>query len=61
MDANALGMSAGEEYVFVCPDCEESMEVNASMRDALVENGCVICGSSVSPDAFTRVEPSADQ
>lgn len=52
-------MSAAEEYVFVCPNCEESMEVNASMRDALVENGCVVCGSPVSPDAFTRVEPSA--
>ncbi|MCU4802620.1 hypothetical protein OB920_19855 [Halobacteria archaeon HArc-gm2] len=53
-------MSASEEYVFVCPDCEESMEVNPSMRDALVANGCVVCGAPVSIDAFTRVESSAD-
>ncbi|WP_420828747.1 DUF7560 family zinc ribbon protein [Halomicrobium salinisoli] len=46
-------MSASEDYVFVCPECEESMEVNASMRDALMENGCVICGSPVSAAAFS--------
>lgn len=53
-------MGASAEYVFVCPECEERMEVNGSMRDALVENGCVICGSAVSLDAFSAAEQSPD-
>lgn len=50
------GESPGDDdagYVFVCPECDESMQVNASMRDALVENGCVICGAAVSRGSFT--------
>jgi transcription elongation factor Elf1 len=49
-------MSPGDDYTFVCPACGESMSVNAAMREALVANGCVICGSPVSPDDFTAVE-----
>lgn len=45
-------MGASEDFIFVCPACGESMEVNASMRDALVENGCVVCGAPVSAAAF---------
>lgn len=47
-------MSTGSDYTFVCPECGESMSVNAPMRDALVENGCVVCGASVSGDAFSE-------
>lgn len=47
-------MSAGDDYTFVCPECGESMSVNAPMRDALVENGCVVCGATVSRDAFSE-------
>ncbi|MFP8956867.1 hypothetical protein ACLI4Y_09070 [Natrialbaceae archaeon A-CW3] len=45
-------MSTSEDYIFVCPECTQSITVNASMRSALVENGCVVCGSSVSPNHF---------
>ena len=45
--------SEGEEFVFVCPACDERLEVNESMKAALVERGCVICGASVSPDSFS--------
>jgi hypothetical protein len=45
-------MVVGEDYRFVCPECRESLEVNDSMREALLDNGCVVCGSSVSCDAF---------
>lgn len=41
------------DYTFVCPECGESVTVNPSMRDALLDNGCVICGATVSPAAFT--------
>jgi rRNA maturation protein Nop10 len=54
-------MSASEEYTFVCPDCGESMAVNPAMRDALLENGCVVCGSAVSPAAFSTADTSAGQ
>jgi hypothetical protein len=44
----------GGEYVFVCVECRERLVVNESMKDELVEQGCVICGASVTPDAFFR-------
>lgn len=47
------------EYVFDCPKCCESLTVNGSMRDALVDRGCVICGAPVSPEAFSR-DPSTE-
>lgn len=51
-------MSASEEFVFTCPECGESMSVNAAMRDALVENGCVVCGWDVSDEAFSAADGS---
>ncbi|WP_416838616.1 hypothetical protein [Haloferax sp. DFSO52] len=47
-------MPDGTDYTFVCPECGESMVVNGSMRDALIENGCVVCTSSVSSQSFSR-------
>lgn len=41
------------EFTFVCPACGETLAVNGSMRDALVTNGCVLCTTPVTPDAFT--------
>lgn len=45
--------SEGGEFVFVCPECEERLEVNGSMKEALVERGCVICGADLTAEAFT--------
>jgi len=45
-------MGDSSAFVFVCEACAESMEVNGSMREALLDQGCVICGASVSPEAF---------
>ena len=42
------------EYVFVCPSCAEQLEVNGSMREVLIEKGCVICGADVTAQAFTE-------
>ncbi|MHB9288857.1 hypothetical protein ACKVMT_17655 [Halobacteriales archaeon Cl-PHB] len=49
-------MSSGpsEEFTFVCPACGESLDVNDSMRTALLDKGCVICGSSVGEEAFSK-------
>jgi hypothetical protein len=45
-------------YIFDCPVCEESLEVNESMKEALVERGCVLCSASVTGAAFTRTSPT---
>ncbi|WP_192927958.1 DUF7560 family zinc ribbon protein [Halococcus salsus] len=42
-------------YRFACPACGESLEVNDSMKRALVEQGCVVCGASVTAAAFTEL------
>lgn len=41
------------EYTYICPECGESLEVNDSMREALIEKGCVICGVAVTDEAFS--------
>lgn len=41
------------EFRFVCPACGESLAVDLAMRDALLDNGCVVCGVEVSIQAFT--------
>lgn len=41
------------EYGFTCPRCEEGLVVNASMREALIEKGCVICGAAVTEADFS--------
>lgn len=46
-------MGDAEEYVFLCPECGQEIEVNDSMREALVANGCVVCGAAVSDDMFS--------
>lgn len=45
-------MNGGTAFTFRCPDCGESMGVNASMREALLDYGCVICGAVLSSSAF---------
>lgn len=44
-----------EEYSFACPGCEASLTVNDPMKDALIERGCVLCGTSLTAEAFTSL------
>ncbi|MFA9517398.1 hypothetical protein ACERIT_09305 [Halopenitus sp. H-Gu1] len=53
-----MSSNGGGEYAFNCPGCEESLVVNEPMKNALVESGCVICGTTVTPEAFTRTPPA---
>jgi transcription initiation factor IIE alpha subunit len=46
-------MSGSEDYEFVCPECHEQIAVNEAMRTALLDSGCVICGTDLSPGAFS--------
>lgn len=53
--------STREEYTFVCPECDESLAVNAPMKEALIEKGCVVCGESVTTEAFSYASaPDSD-
>lgn len=40
-------------YVFGCRECGESVGANAPVREALVANGCPLCGAAVSTSAFS--------
>lgn len=46
-------MNSEDVYCFICPVCSESLEVNTPMRNALIENGCVLCCARVASQAFT--------
>lgn len=46
--------SSGDDLTFVCPGCGESLAVNVAMKEALIDNGCVICGTDVSSGAFSE-------
>ncbi|WP_435101638.1 DUF7560 family zinc ribbon protein [Halarchaeum sp. P4] len=41
-----------KEYEFDCPDCGQHIEVNDSMREAILSNGCPICSAAVAADDF---------
>lgn len=37
---------------FVCPECHGTVAVDPPIRRALVDHGCVLCGTTVSQGAF---------
>jgi hypothetical protein len=45
------------KFQFICPKCEESLEVNDSMKHTLIERGCVVCGATVRAESFTKDAP----
>ncbi len=47
-------MSGSAGILFVCPECAEHIEVNESMKAAILESGCIVCGTAVSATAFER-------
>ncbi len=49
--------SEADDYTFHCPQCGEGLSVNAAMRTALIEKGCVICGAAVTAAAFSPEQP----
>jgi hypothetical protein len=38
---------------FVCPECHGWVPVDSETRRAIVTHGCVLCGTAVTPDAFS--------
>lgn len=41
------------DHRFACPGCDSSIHVTTETREAILEQGCVICGSDVTADAFS--------
>ncbi|MCU4925379.1 zinc ribbon domain-containing protein [Halobacteria archaeon AArc-dxtr1] len=39
-------------YEFTCPDCGQEIEVNESMRAAILSHGCPVCSATVSETTF---------
>lgn len=42
------------EYEFRCPDCEQLIEINDPMREAILDNGCPVCSAAVDADHFVK-------
>lgn len=49
----ASTMADPASYQYDCPVCAESIAVNEAMREALIEHGCVSCGSALTDEAFS--------
>jgi hypothetical protein len=39
-------------YIFACPSCEQEIEINGSMREAILASGCPVCTDPVEPSDF---------
>lgn len=44
------------QYMFTCPECGQEIEVNASMREAILSSGCPVCTGSVEDGCFEAVD-----
>lgn len=43
---------ADPELLFACPECGATLFVNPAMRETLLSNGCVICGTDLGAADF---------
>jgi hypothetical protein len=41
-------------FTFDCPHCRAETVVDEGMRDLLLDDGCVLCETSVSKTAFSK-------
>ena len=44
--------SAVSTYVFSCPECGQEVEVDTSMRTAILSNGCPVCAEPARAECF---------
>ena len=44
------------KYVFTCPVCDQEIEVNGSMREAMLASGCPVCTEPVDASDFDPEE-----
>ncbi len=51
--------SCMETYEFTCPDCGGRFVADEPTLEAMVTNGCPLCGGSVTTDDFVGVDDEA--
>jgi len=52
--STVTGRDANRRYDLRCPHCGEQVHVDADVRELLLASGCVVCGGSLSVEAFGR-------
>lgn len=45
-------------YIFACPGCNQEIEVNEPMREAILSSGCPVCTETVTEVHFDALEAS---
>ncbi|ESP89847.1 DUF7560 family zinc ribbon protein [Candidatus Halobonum tyrrellensis] len=41
------------QFTFDCPECAVEVDVDGDVREAILDEGCVLCGASVGADTFS--------
>lgn len=44
------------DYRFYCKKCDSTLTVSTETKEALAEEGCILCGAATAEDAFTAIE-----
>lgn len=44
------------EFQFYCTECESTLTIDSETKEALEERGCILCGATATPDAFSTIE-----
>lgn len=39
-------------YTFVCPECEQEIEVDEPMRESILSSGCPVCAGATDSESF---------
>lgn len=48
----AAGVDDEAAHRFACPECGSVLQVDDATREALLDGGCVVCGATVTDEAF---------
>lgn len=55
--AERLATPADAAYTFRCPACEGTLPASEPTRTAILERGCIMCGTDVTESAFDAARP----
>jgi predicted RNA-binding Zn-ribbon protein involved in translation (DUF1610 family) len=50
-----MEVTMAHRFVFDCPSCGTEMQVDDDIRAEILAEGCVLCRTSVTSDAFSTV------
>jgi hypothetical protein len=49
-----MGATTAATFEFDCPACRSEMRVDADVREEILADGCVLCRTPVTDEAFAR-------